>query len=254
GVLVLAVGSATRLIDLVQGGDKQYLAHVVLGVQSESADVEGAATAVEPERRPERPEVEAALQRFLGETLQVPPAYSAIKVGGEALYRRARRGEEVEVPAREVVTYRLALVDYRYPDALVAIDCGKGFYVRSLARDLGQALGTGAYLHALLRTRVGPFDLPRAWPLATLEASLTPETWSLFALHPDAALADHAALALDARAIQAWYHGRPVRRVATTRAPEPLARAYSEDGAWVGLAALDAAGVSWLPRQVLARQ
>lgn len=252
GVLVVAAGSATRLIDRVQDGDKQYVAHVVLGAETDSADAEGQLIAASSDLAPSRDAVERALAPLVGTITQVPPAHSAIKVGGQALYHRARRGEKVDVPARTVIIHGIRLLAYDYPDLLLVIDCGKGVYVRSIARDVGRALGTGAYLHALLRTAVGRFTLAQAWTTAELEAHLRPQTWPLMALHPDVALAGAPALILDPDAATAWYHGRPVPADRRPPAASAEARVYHQTGAWMGLAAADAGRRQWRPRQVVA--
>jgi len=255
GVLVVAAGAATRLIDRVQDGDKQYIAHIVLGAETDSADAEGRLIATAPDdvSAPSLATIEQALRSFVGTISQIPPAYSAIKVGGQALYHRARRGEQVEVPARTVTVHAIRILAYAYPDLLVVIDCGKGTYVRSIARDLGRELGTGAYLHALLRTAVGPFTLGQAWTADEIEAYLEPRTWPLMALHPDVALSPTPALILDRDAATAWYHGRPVP---TGRQPPRAAieaRIYDQDGSWLGVATADPERRRWRPRQVVAR-
>lgn len=252
GVLVVAVGAATRLIERVQSGQKQYLAHVVLGAESDSGDVEGTlartSTIV-----PDRSAVLAVLAGMTGVVRQVPPAHSAIKVGGEALYHRARRGEQVDVPARTVSITGLSLLSYDYPDALIQVDCGGGVYVRSIARDLGHALGCGAYLHYLLRTRVGRFDLAYARPLSELERGLSSDTWPLVALHPDAVLRDDDALVLGEASLESWYHGRPVPMPGGTAVTTTHVRAYDRDGNWLGMATTDPGRGLWQPRSVIGR-
>ncbi len=254
GVLPVAVGAATRLIQQVQESRKRYLAHIVLGIETDTADIEGRIIAVSRVDAPDRAAVDAALARFLGTLVQVPPVYSAVKVGGEALHRRARRGEEVEVPARTVTIHQINLMAYRFPDLVVDVDCGSGTYIRSLARDLGRALGTSAYLHYLLRVSTGPFDLAQAWTLDALEAGLRPESWSLYALHPDVAMLDAGAIVLDEPLTRAWYHGQPVPAGQfQIEHDETVAvvRAYSWDGDWLGTGVMDAGTSQWRPRQVV---
>ena len=254
GVLPVAVGAATRLIQPVQGASKRYLAHIVLGVEADTADIEGRVSAVSRAEVPDREAVEAALARFVGTLVQVPPVYSAVKVGGQPLHRRARRGEAVEVPARTVTIHRIDLVAYQYPDLVIDVVCGSGTYIRSLARDLGQALGTGAYLHYLLRVSTGPFDLSQAWTLESLEAGLRPETWSQYALHPDAALFDTPAIVLDEPRTRAWYYGQPVpagEPPAEHDEASAAARAYSRNGDWIGTGVMETGTGHWRPRQVV---
>jgi tRNA pseudouridine55 synthase len=172
GVLVLCLGLATRLVEYYQGEEKQYAAEVLLGCATDTYDVEGAVTARAPVPALTPGAIEAALGRFRGEVLQAPPVFSAIKQEGEALYARARRGEAVTVEARPVTFYRLDLLDFQPPDRLqLAVTCSAGAYVRSLAHDLGQALGTLGTLSALRREAAGHFTLADAHTLPAVEAA-----------------------------------------------------------------------------------
>jgi tRNA pseudouridine55 synthase len=172
GVLVLCLGLATRLVEYYQGEEKQYAAEILLGCATDTYDVEGAVTARAPVPPLTPGAIEAALGGFRGEVLQTPPAFSAIKQEGEALYARARRGEAVTVEPRPVTFYRLDLLDFQPPDRLqLAITCSAGAYVRSLAHDLGQALGTLGTLSGLRREAAGHFTLADAHTLAAIEAA-----------------------------------------------------------------------------------
>ncbi len=186
GVLVLCIGQATRLTEYVQKLPKTYVADVRLGARSATDDAEGPITPVPVDHAPARPEVEALLGEFIGQVAQVPPAYSAAKVAGRRAYDLARGGQEVELAARTVTIEHINLLDYQYPDARLEVHCGKGTYIRSLARDLGDRLGCGAYLAGLRRTRVGPFTPDDAVPLAadadTARARLLPLTAAVAAL------------------------------------------------------------------------
>lgn len=167
GVLVLCVGAATRLTEYVQRMEKTYRATVRLGARSDTDDADGTVTPVEGAVPPDRAAVEQALASFVGEIEQVPPAYSAAKVRGRRAYDLARRGEDVALRPHRVRVYEIQIRAYEYPRLEIEVRCGKGTYIRSLARDLGELLGCGALLTALRRTRVGPFlpedaVLPRA--------------------------------------------------------------------------------------------
>lgn len=254
GVLPVAVGAATRLIQPVQESRKRYLAHIVLGIETDTADIEGRIIAASRVDAPDREAVEEALARFVGTIVQVPPVYSAVKVGGEALHRRARRGEEVEVPARTVTIHQINLIAYRYPDLVIDVDCGSGTYIRSLSRDTGRVLGAGAYLHYLLRVSTGPFDLSQAWTLEELEAGLRPESWPLYALHPDAAMRDAGVIVLDEPLTRAWYHGQPIPAGGLQSGHDEgpvTVRAYSWDGDWLGTGVMEGGTGQWRPRQVV---
>ncbi|HEX3313616.1 MAG TPA: tRNA pseudouridine(55) synthase TruB, partial [Gemmataceae bacterium] len=158
GVLVLAIGVATRLVEYVQAQTKVYRAVVTLGATTSTDDSEGEPQPIADAVAPERATVERVLGEFLGTIQQVPPAYSAAHVEGQRAYRLARRGECVELAPRAVRIDRIDIEDFAYPRLDIEIACGKGTYIRSLARDLGQRLGTGGYLSSLRRTRIGVFD------------------------------------------------------------------------------------------------
>jgi tRNA pseudouridine55 synthase len=240
GVLILGVGKATRLIDAIQHQSKQYVAHVVLGVSSNSADVDGAVE-TSSGARPPRDQIERLVATFHGEIDQVPPRYSAIKRDGVPLYRLARRGEDVDVPSRKVRIDRLDVLAFSYPDLLLRVDCGPGFYVRALARDIGDALVSQAYLHHLLRTRIGSLGLDDCWTMDQINASLRAESWPMFGLHPEIALMAELAAVLDGDAASAWYHGRSVGPAWPRPAGGTSVRAYQQNGTWsgVGVAAAD---------------
>jgi tRNA pseudouridine55 synthase len=167
GVLVLCLGGATRLVEYVQQMGKTYRSTFRLGAASDSDDADGAVIAAPGARDPGLPAVTEALADFVGRIDQVPPAYSAARVGGRRSYDLARRGQEVELRPRAVEVYGIDVLGYAYPELEVEVRCGKGTYIRSLARDLGRRLGCGAYVQALRRTRVGPF---RAEDAVKLEA------------------------------------------------------------------------------------
>jgi len=169
GVLVLCVGLATRLVEHVQNMKKTYQATVLLGARSDTDDAEGTVTPVPVAQPPARTEVERVLGEFVGEMAQVPPAYSAAKVTGRRAYDLARRGEAVSLQARQVCIHAISMRSYVYPRLEIEVRCGKGTYIRSLARDVGERLGCGGLIEALRRTWVGPFGA---------EDALTPDAAS----------------------------------------------------------------------------
>lgn len=203
GVLPVVLGSATRLVEYLSDADKAYRATVVLGATTDTYDREGEITPVAGAQMPSREALEAALEQFRGEIDQLPPMHSAIKMGGKKLYELARAGAEVERQPRHVTIHRLDLESYEPPDVRLFVECSKGTYIRSLAHDLGQALGTGAYLGALVRTRHGPFTLDSAVSLDRLgEAFLAGEGQALL-LPPETIISgwpSHAATEEEERA------------------------------------------------------
>jgi tRNA pseudouridine55 synthase len=175
GILPIALGEATKTVPFAVDGEKAYRFTVRWGVETTTDDTEGAATKTS-ETRPSRSDIEAAIPSFTGEIQQVPPDFSAIKVDGARAYDLAREGEQVVLSARTVVVRRLALVEMT--DELTSVfeaECGKGTYVRAIARDMGRRLGCFGHVIALRRTRVGPFDEERAVTLEEIQAAAQSE-------------------------------------------------------------------------------
>ena len=170
GVLPIALGEATKTVPFVVEGSKVYRFTVRFGIETDTDDAEGKVTA-SSDRRPSSPEIEATLPRFTGEIIQVPPRFSALKVEGARAYELARDEEQFELEPRPVSIARLTLVAHPDKDhCILETECGKGTYVRALARDLGRALGSHGHVAALRRTRVGPFGEDRAVSVERLEA------------------------------------------------------------------------------------
>ena len=184
GVLVLAVRRATRLIDLVMAGEKQYLCEVTFGTATDSADAAG--TITHTGAVPDLAAIQAALPAFIGTLDQTPPAFSAIKINGQPAYQAARRGEEVSIAPRRVQIHFADVVSWQSSRLMLRVGCSKGTYLRSLARDLGQAVGSPAHCSYLLRERSGGFSLGDAVTceafVADPAAHLLPPTFAL----PDA--------------------------------------------------------------------
>lgn len=168
GVLVIAFGRATKAIDLLMATEKRYETDVDLSAFTSTDDREGDRREIAVAIPPSREAVEAALLTFRGPIQQRPPAFSAVHVAGKRAYQLARNDAPPELPPREVMVHEIALLDYAWPIARVAIRSGKGFYVRSLARDLGLTLGTGGHCATLRRTAVGPFTTALAHRLEEL--------------------------------------------------------------------------------------
>ena len=176
GVLVAMIGRATKTCERVMALPKRYEATLKLGATTDTLDPESEEQPADSIEPPTREAVEAALATFRGEIQQKPPAFSAIKVGGRRAYDLARSGDLVDLPARPVMIHAIDLLAYDWPTLRLDVRCGRGFYVRSLARDVAEALGTAGYLTALRRTAVGPFAADRAGdaegpllPLSTLD-------------------------------------------------------------------------------------
>ncbi|MDR7036357.1 tRNA pseudouridine55 synthase [Methylobacterium sp. BE186] len=170
GILPIALGEATKTVPFVMDGRKAYRFTVAWGIETDTDDAEGRPVATS-EARPTREAVEAALPTFIGAIEQVPPRFSAIKIAGERAYDLARDGEVVELVARPVQIDHLSVVEHAEGRTVIAAECGKGTYVRALARDLGRMLGCYGHVAALRRTRVGPFAEAEACNVSALEAA-----------------------------------------------------------------------------------
>lgn len=250
GVLPICLGVATRVIEYLQETTKSYYAEVVLGVATDTDDLEGRIVGEAPAPVRTAGELDQALARFRGAIEQLPPHYAAIKVGGRKLYELARAGETVERVPRRVRIDRLVLLGWESPVVRLLIDCSKGTYIRALARDLGQALGCGAYLHRLVRLRTGPFWLDQALTLGELEEEFRMVPWPELALHPDVALLDWPALIVDEAGVAAWRTGRSLALGQGTAAER--CRVYSTAGDWLGIGRYDATRGAWQPEKVVA--
>lgn len=169
GVLLVCLGQATRLIEYLMTGCKQYQATIRFGVTTDTLDAEGRALNRNDPSGLSESHLREILPAFLGEIEQIPPLFSALKKGGQPLYKRARAGETVELEPRRVTIHALTWVNWQPPDLTLDITCSPGTYIRSLARDLGEAAGVGAHLAELIRTASGPWQLSDAVPLEQLE-------------------------------------------------------------------------------------
>lgn len=168
GVMIVCTGRATKLIDTLQAGVKEYVATIALGATTPSFDLETEIDATYPTGHITRELVEEVLKKFTGAIEQVPPAFSACKIGGERAYNMARRGEDVVIKPKLLVIDEIELLEFAPESITVRVVCSKGTYIRALARDIGATLGSGGHLTALRRTRVGDvtlkdcLDIPRA--------------------------------------------------------------------------------------------
>lgn len=189
GVLPIALGNATRLLEYLQEEDrKAYTATLRLGITTDSDDAEGAIIAEAPIPTLEPSLIESVLSQFRGAIDQVPPQYAAIRVDGKRMYEYAREGKHIELPARPITIEQLDLLAWDAQQLTIAVDCSKGTYIRALARDIGALLGCGAHLTALRRTRAGAFDLSNSIGLAELDQQ--PEAFAAALLPPQAAIAN----------------------------------------------------------------
>lgn len=247
GVLPVAVGHATKVLPFIEDDNKRYVATVRFGVETDSADRDGRLVGQADASSLTRDRIESLLPGFRGEIVQTPPMHSAIKVDGRRLYELARAGVEVDIPERRVTIHDIGLVDWRWPEATLAIGCSKGTYIRSIARDLGRAAGTGAMLSALVRTRAGRFELEAAIPAHELEARLAEHGWAAIALHPEAALPASDVVLLDEENERRWHNGLQVEGGVGTA----TVRVYDTRRIWSGIGGVDPATGRVQPRRVI---
>lgn len=254
GVLPICLGQATRFADAALLGTKAYTMTVRLGVATDTYDAAGETTVTCDASSVTRSQVAALLDRFRGPIQQVPPMYSAIKQRGKRLYQLAREGIEVERAPRPVQVHSLELVEWSPPDFVLDVECGRGFYARSLAHDIGIALDSAAHLAALVRHRSGPFRLEDAATLGVLDEAASRGEWRSLLFPVDSALQGLRAIVLDPLQAEQVRHGQLVSLGHLSSTPEDgeQARAYDRDGELVAIMACSASGSLWRPVKVIA--
>ena len=254
GVLPICLGQATRFADAALLGTKAYTMTVRLGVATDTYDAAGETTVTCDASSVTRSQVAAVLDRFRGPIQQVPPMYSALKREGRRLYELAREGIEVERAPRPVQVHSLELVEWSPPDFILDVECGRGFYARSLAHDIGIALDGAAHLAALVRSRSGPFQIEDAATLGVLDEAAARGEWRSLLFPMDSALRGLCAIVLDPLQTEQVRHGQQVSLGHLLSTPEDgeQARAYDRDGELVAIMSCSASGSLWRPVKVIA--
>lgn len=228
GLLIVCLGRATRLAEFLTRQKKEYLATIRLGQETNTYDAEGMVLAEKPVNV-SKIQLSAALERFKGKIKQVPPMYSAVKVGGQPLYRQARRGKVIDRPAREVVISELELLRWESPEVQLRLVCSSGTYVRVIAHDLGQNLGCGAYLKGLRRTAIGNHRVDTAIPLEDLQKP----GWQAHLQPNDVAVSHLPKIVLSEEEAISLFHGQRVLHHLASL--ESMVRAYDEKGRFIGI-------------------
>lgn len=231
GVLPVFVGRATRAVEFFEHAEKVYETRLRLGIDTDTEDITGTVLAEKPVQVTDG-QVEAALAAFRGEISQIPPMYSAIKIGGQKLYDLARKGQTVERPARTVVIHELTLLAREGDTLRLRVHCSKGTYIRTLCRDIGESLGCGGCMAELRRVSAGRFTLADAVPLETLLAAENPET---YLLSMDALFRDYPAVTLTENQEKRCRNGNDF----SVKYPDGRYRAYGKDGAFLMLAQVE---------------
>lgn len=249
GVLPILLGQATRVAEYLSESGKAYRATIHFGTVTDTYDADGDIVRESPVQL-SLEDIAAILPDFLGDQLQRPPIYSAIKRNGQRSYKLARAGIAVEMEPRPIRINSLHIVEWLSPTLILDVECSKGTYIRSLAFDLGERLGPGAHLAALVRTRSGPFTLATSITLDALTDAFDSETWRDHCFAPDEALLDWQAAILGEESERLMRYGQILHF--GEKAPEsqhPLVRAYSADGWFIGILRRDDDG--WQPHKVL---
>ena len=252
GVLPICFGQATRLMEQVVSGRKRYRMAMRLGATSTTYDAEGDITEGSARVKLTRSEVAAALVNFVGRIEQVPPMYSAIKVDGRRLYELARSGKEVARAPRLAQVYEIHIDEIGFSFLRLTVDCGRGTYLRSIAHDLGQTLGCGAYVTELCRTRCGQFHADHSVSLKTLDDSAGESDWRVHLQPVDWALRDYPALRVSGDQAAAIKQGRVICTDIDTLSIEAseMRRAYNPDGVFLALLEFQVETGCWQPRRV----
>ena len=240
GVLPVCVGKATKLVDLITDKDKTYEAVMKLGITTDTQDITGQVLKIS-EVTADLQQITEVVNRFIGEYLQLPPMYSAIKVNGKRLYELARQGKEVERERRKVSIKDIRILDYSKEENEVSlsVDCGKGTYIRTLIHDIGETLGCGATMKSLVRTAVGQFKIEEALKLSEIESLVFEERITDYVLPLDYLFRNYDKVNVEREYHKLIYNGNlfqmehiiaPIKELATE-----LIRVYDADDIFIGI-------------------
>jgi len=247
GVLPICVGQGTRVAEYLSESGKAYQAEILFGIVTDTYDAEGTILRTHDTTTLTLSQIEEILPQFLGQQMQMPPLYSAIKLQGQPAYKRTRAGEEITLAARPITLYQLSILDWQAPRLTLAIDCSKGTYIRSLAYDLGERLGYGAHLSALVRTRSGPFALSESVTLEQIAEAVEQDGVSQLLTSADAVLQHYPALHLDTSTTERVLHGNSF---SYDGPPAELARVYDTHGQFLAIATWNEEQHMWQPKKV----
>jgi tRNA pseudouridine55 synthase len=254
GVLPVFLGKATRVVEFLMDNRKTYNAEIELGTATDSYDGSGKVVYRRDTSNITKNKIEQILTTFRGEIEQVPPMYSALKHQGQPLYRLARAGLSIERKSRTVKIYRLELISWKHPLVTLEIECSKGTYIRSLANDLGEALGCGAYLKGLTRTQYGIFDIKEAISLKQLEEACKREDWQKYFYPADSVLQNIGAINVDEAGETAIRTGNALNIAESGYNSRDISerhvRVYNREGRFLGILTRDKESENWRPKKV----
>jgi tRNA pseudouridine55 synthase len=256
GVLPICLGQGTRVIEYLFNENKAYRAEVELGITTDTYDAAGRVTRTADASGIRRDMIEATLPQFRGAICQVPPVYSALRHKGKRFYKLARAGTQLEPESRPAQIFSLEITDWQPPVVTLDITCGKGTYIRSLAYDLGEALGCGAHVKNLVRLKVGPFDLADALTLPALEEAFQNGYGPKYLYPPDFVLLPFGAVVVSPEQRCSLVHGAPidlelgVENPLPANGPADRCRAYTHEGCFLGMLKFEAEDGRWWPEKI----
>ncbi len=265
GVLPVCLGQGTRVTEFLTEATKDYWAQIELGVATDTYDASGRVTQQGDPSGISRSQLESALTPFRGLIQQTPPMYSALKYHGKRLYELARAGIELERRSRPIKIHHLELIDWQPPVVTIKVVCGKGTYIRSLAHDLGQALGCGANLKSLVRLRCGLFDIRDAVSVPQLEDAFRYGYWQRFVYPIDIVLSHWAAMVISDETGEVIRNGCPLvlenneenghlkQYLPAASSAENRCRVYTPDGCFLGVLRFNPEKGQWQPEKVFQR-
>ena len=254
GVLPVCLGQGTRVVEFLAEARKIYHTELELGVSTDTYDAAGEVTGRSDPSELSKDDIEAAVDSFKGLIEQLPPIYSAVKYKGVPLYRWARSGIDVPRKARKVEYYRIDILDWKLPLLTLEVECSKGAYIRSLAHDLGEELGCGAYVRNLIRTRSGPFNISDSVAVSQLEEAFQKCCWQELMYPIDIAVSDLPLVTFGDEDVQAIMDGRSPAWERDDWPSGERCRAYSSDGRFIAVLRRDEEQGCWRPMKVFARR
>ena len=235
GLLVVFVGRATRAVEFAEADRKEYIAGLILGMSTDTQDITGRILS-EGSDIPDEPEVRNVLERFKGELEQIPPMYSAVKIGGKKLYELARKGESIERKPRHITVFGLEITGRSDDDYILDVVCSKGTYIRTLCHDIGMSLGCGGCMSSLRRIKSGVFSVEDAYTISEVQEAADRGEADKLLLPIDTLFAGYPELRADADDEKKLKNGN----VISTTAPDGRFRVYSESGEFLLLGDVDA--------------
>ena len=235
GVLPVALGKGTKLVDLITDKEKTYEAVLRLGITTDTQDMSGTVLEENPVNATEQ-QVRETIAGFVGEQLQIPPMYSALKINGKKLYELAREGKTVERKARPVCFYQIEVLDIQLPVVRIRVACSKGTYIRTLCHDIGQKLGCGGCMEQLLRTRVGRFSLEESHTLSEVEQAVADGTVCKWIYPVENVLAEYPKIQADPYGDRLLQNGNPLsENLVDEQHKEGWVRMYASNGNFTGI-------------------